>query len=348
MKLLLTGHNGFIGSVMTPMLQSAGYDVVGLDSYYYSECTFGKPTTDCPALKKDLRDIEPADLNGFDAVIHLAALSNDPLGNLNPDLTADINYRASIRLAKCAKQAGIRRFLFSSSCSLYGSAGSDALLSEDAQFSPVTPYGWSKVWVEQELATLADENFTPTYLRNATAYGVSPRLRTDVVVNNLVGYAIATGQIVIMSDGTPWRPLVHVEDICRAFLGMLQVPRSVAHNLALNIGSTQENYQVRDIAEMVRETVPGSTVTYASGASPDSRCYRVGCDKLSLVLPDFKPRWTLREGIEQLYAAYQSHGLTSTEFLGPRYQRIKTIQKLQGEGRLDNNLRWLEQPVVAV
>jgi nucleoside-diphosphate-sugar epimerase len=346
MKVLVTGHNGYIGSVMTPTLQSAGYDVVGFDTYYYEDCTFGAPTRDVPAIRKDLRDVDTSDLRGFDAVIHLAALSNDPLGNLNSELTREINFRASIRLAESAKAAGVPRFLFSSSCSLYG-LGADGFLTEEAAFNPVTAYGSSKVWVEKELEKLADDTFSPTSLRNATAYGVSARLRGDVVVNNLVGYAFTTGEVMIMSDGTPWRPLVHVEDICLAFKTVLEAPRELVHNQAFNVGSTRENYQVRDLAEMVREIVPGCTVKYAANASPDSRCYRVDCDKLKTTLPEATPRWTLRDGIKQLYSAYLANGLTSTDFLGARYQRIKTIQQLQSEGRLNADLRWVNAATIA-
>jgi nucleoside-diphosphate-sugar epimerase len=342
MKVLVTGHDGYIGSVMMPMLQKAGHTVVGLDTYYYGECKFGEPESHFPFIKKDIRQVEAADLDGFDAVIHLAALSNDPLGNLNSDLTGEINHRASVRLARLSKEAGVGRFLFSSSCSLYGLAG-DGFLTEEAPFNPVTAYGWSKVWVEQELTQLADEEFSPTYLRNATAYGVSPRLRGDVVVNNLVGHAFTTGEILIMSDGTPWRPLVHVEDICMAFIRVLEAPRDLVHDQAFNVGNRRENYQVRDLAEMVREVVPGSAVKYAPGGSPDTRCYRVDCTKLTTVFPDLEPRWTVRDGVKQLYAAYVRHGLTAGEFLGSKYQRIKQIQKLQAEGRLDANLHWIEQ-----
>lgn len=321
------------------MLQSVGHHVIGLDNYLFEDCTFGDETPDIPALRRDVRDVQVQDLEGFDAIIHLAALSNDPLGDLNPECTYDINHVASVRLATLAKEVGVPRFLFSSSCSLYGVAGED-LLREDAAFNPVTPYGASKVRVEEDVCKLADEHFSPTFLRNATAYGVSPRLRADLVVNNLVGFAYTTGEILVKSDGTPWRPLVHVEDICRAFLAVLHAPRELVHNQAFNVGRTEENYQIRDVAEMVREIVPGCRVKYAAGGGPDPRCYRVDCSKLARTLPEFKPQWTVRRGIEELYAAYKKYNLTLDEFLGTKYLRIQQIRKLQRERRLDATLRW--------
>ncbi len=339
MKVLVTGHNGYIGAVMVPLLMEVGHRVTGLDNFLFESCTFGSDIADIPALRMDVRDVQVTDLHGVDAIIHLAALSNDPLGDLNPDCTYDINHRASVRLATLAKEAGVPRFLFSSSCSLYGVAG-ETMLTEDAPFNPVTPYGVSKVRVEEDVSTLADERFTPTFLRNATAYGVSPKFRADLVVNNLVGFAYTTGEVLISSDGTPWRPLVHVEDICRAFLAVLHAPRERVHNKAFNVGRTEENYQIRDVAAMVRETVPGSRVKYAAGGGPDPRCYRVDCDRLARTLPEFQPQWNVRRGIEELYTAYKRCGLTYDQFVGTRFLRIKHIKELLGGNRLDATLRW--------
>ena len=344
MRVLVTGHDGYIGSVMMPFLSEAGHDVVGMDTYLYEDCTMGPRGKEWPALRMDVRDARASHLRGFDAVIHLAALSNDPLGNLDAANTYDINHRASVSLAEAAKEAGVPRYLFASSCSLYGVAG-DAMLKEDAAFNPITAYGESKVLVERDVAKLADDAFSPTYLRNATAYGFSPRLRADVVVNNLVGYAHATGEVLIQSDGTPWRPLVHVLDISLAFLAVLEAPRDRVHDEAFNVGRSEENYQVRRLAEMVEALVPGSRVRYAEGGGPDPRCYRVDCGKIAAALPRFRPQWTVERGMEELYARYRTHGLTLEELAGAKYLRIKQIRKLMSEGRLDGTLRWTA-PVV--
>ncbi len=330
---------------MVPMLIAKAHEVVGLDSDLFERCTFGDGIQNIPELKKDIRDVEVADLDGFDAVIHLAGLSNDPLGDLNPELTYEINHAASVRLASLAKEAGVTRFIFSSSCSNYG-AGGENFLNEESQFNPVTPYGISKVRVEQDVAKLADSNFSPTFLRNATAYGVSPRLRFDLVLNNLVAWAFTTGRVYIKSDGTPWRPIVHIEDISRAFIAVLHAPREVVHNQAFNVGRNEDNYRIRELAEIVEETVPGCSIEYAQDAGPDKRCYRVDCSKIVRTLPEFKPQWNARKGAQELYAAYQNVGLTLEDFEGARYKRIAHIQQLLSSDRLDETLRWKTEALV--
>ncbi len=338
MRTLVTGHNGYIGCVLVPLLQEAGHEVVGLDNYLYETCTFGADVVDPPALRKDVRDVTVEDLEGFEAVIHLAAISNDPVGDLDPETTYEINHRAASRLAALAKQAGAERFLFSSSCSLYGAAGDD-YLDENAAFNPVTPYGQSKILAEDDMRALADDDFSPTYLRNATAYGVSARLRGDLVVNNLSAYAFTTGQVLIKSDGSPWRPLVHIEDISRAFLAVLDAPRELVHNAAFNVGHTDENYRVREVAAIVENVFAGSEVTYADGASPDIRNYRVNCDKILSTLPAYQPRWTVRKSVEELHNAFVRHGLELEDFLSRRFMRIQHVRELQAEGALDQRLR---------
>ena len=337
MKVVVTGHNGYIGAVMVDVLAQAGHEVTGLDTFYYEDCNFGSDRRSVPAIRKDVRDVTPDDLRGFDAVVHLAALSNDPLGCLSDDCTLDINHRASVRLAEAAKAAGVPRYVFASSCSLYGAAGGDDMLDEHAAFNPITAYGLSKVLVEQDVAKLADDRFTPTFMRNATAYGASPRLRADIVVNNFVGIAYTTGEVLIQSDGTPWRPLVHIEDISRAVLAVLEAPRALVHNQSFNVGSSAENYQIRDVADIVRGVVPGCTIKYAQDGGPDSRCYRVNCDKISRVL-GFQTTWTVERGANELYESFKRLNLTSEMF--SHYVRLKRIQELQAEQRLDGSLRW--------
>lgn len=339
MRVAVTGHNGYIGSVMVPFLQKAGHEVTGLDTYLYEECTFGRDVPDVPAIRMDLRDVDSSVLQGFDAVIHLAALCNDPLGNMNPGSTYDINHHASVKLAAAAKAAGVPRYLFASSCSLYGLAG-DEMLTEEAGFNPITPYGESKILAERDVRPLADESFSPVYLRNATAYGVSPRLRCDIVVNNLVGFAYTQGDVLIQSDGTPWRPLVHIEDISRAFLAALEAPRDAIHNQAFNVGRNEDNVRVSEIAEMVKVVVPNCSIRYAEGGGPDPRSYRVDCSKIMRMLPAFKPQWSVVKGVEELYSAYRAVRLTAEQFQGNKYLRLKQIKKLQDEGRLDEDLRW--------
>ncbi|PYN15144.1 MAG: NAD-dependent dehydratase [Acidobacteria bacterium] len=339
MRILVTGHKGYIGTVMVPMLLGAGHEVIGLDSELFRECIFSPGIHEVPALRVDVRDVERRHLDGFDAVIHLAALSNDPLGDLDPEITYQINHAASVRLARLAKEAGVSRFLYSSSCSSYGKAGDD-LVDETADLHPITPYAISKVRVEEDVTKLADGAFSPTFLRNATAYGVSPRLRFDLVLNNLVAWAFARGRVHIKSDGTPWRPIVHIEDISRAFLAVLAAPREAIHNQALNVGQTEENYRIRDLAEIVQDVVPGSRIEYAIDGGPDPRCYRVDFRKIHRVLPDFKPQWSARRGAEELHAAYRRTGLVLEDCEGPRFKRIDHLKDLLAAGRLDATLRW--------
>jgi nucleoside-diphosphate-sugar epimerase len=338
MRVLVTGHKGYIGTVLAPMLLEKGHQVVGLDTDLFEQCTFSGVIPAIEGIQKDVRDVEQHDLKGLDAIIHLAGLSNDPLGDYRPELTEEINEKASIRLANVAKQAGIQRFLFASSCSTYGAGGAD-FLTEEAPFNPVTPYGLSKVRVEAALKKLADADFSPTYLRAYTAYGVSPRLRFDLVINNLTAWAFTTKQVYLKSDGTPWRPVVHVEDVSRAYIAALEAPRELVHNNNFNVGISTENYQMRELAEIVKSVVPGCEIAYAPDAAPDKRCYRVDCNKIARTLHGFKPQWTARQGVEQLYQEYKRVGLTLEEFEGPKFKRIAHIKELIHQEKLDHNLR---------
>jgi nucleoside-diphosphate-sugar epimerase len=338
MKVLVAGDRGYIGAVLVPLFRAAGHDVDGLDIGLYDGCDLGPfPAAQPGEATADIRDVEPARLTGYDAVVCLAALSNDPLGHLSPDATFSINLHGTIALAKAAKQAGVPRFLFASSCSLYGAAGS-AGVAEDAQMTPVTPYGETKALAERELSLLAGDAFSPTYLRNATAYGASPRLRLDIVVNNLTAVARTTGEVRMESDGSPWRPLVHIEDISRSFLAMLEAPRELVHDQAFNVGRPEDNVQIRDIAELVRDAVPGSNVSFADGAGPDRRSYRVDFAKLNETFPELKLTWTVQSGVAELARAYSEFELSYADFCSSRFVRLRRIRELLDAGLLDDQL----------
>jgi nucleoside-diphosphate-sugar epimerase len=340
MKVLVTGHHGYIGSITAPLLRDGGHDVTGLDTLFYEGCDLLDGDAEIPALKLDLRDVEAKDLAGFDAVVHLAALSNDPLGDLSEDLTREINFAATLGLAQRAKQAGVRRFVFSSSCSMYGASSQDELVDEEAPLRPLTAYAESKVRAEEALLELSDEDFCPVFMRNATAYGVSPRLRVDIVLNNLVGWAHTTGEVRILSDGTPWRPLVHIEDISRATLAIVEAPADAVRGQAFNIGGSAENYQVSDLAEIVRDAVGECSIEYAGSGDPDPRSYRVDFGKFARAFPDLELSWTANRGAEELVAAYRDAGLTLAEFEGDRYIRLKRLKLLLEDGSLSPELRW--------
>ena len=341
MRVLVAGDRGYIGAVLVPMLLDAGHAVVGLDAGWYDGCDFGPQPHGYESRTGDIRDQRVSDLEGFEAVVNLAAVSNDPVGHLNPGATYSVNAHGAAHLARVAKEAGVSRYVFSSSCSLYGAAG-DAPVTEESDFNPVTPYGESKVMAEQLISPLADDDFSPSYLRNATAYGSSRRLRADIVVNNLTGTAFTRHEVRLQSDGTPWRPLVHAEDISRAFLAVLEADRDVVHDQAFNIGRDEDVVQIRDIAQTVARRL-GVPVTFAEGASADSRDYRVDFGKVTRLLPSFQPRWTVPDGIEELAADMERYGLRTEDFEGPRFVRLERINQLRSEGRLDDGLRL--QPV---
>lgn len=340
MRLLLTGNNGYIGTVMASMLRSAGHEVVGLDTDFFADCVLGPAAVQIHQIRKDIRDVDVQDLRKFEAVIHLAALSNDPLGDLQPELTYDINLHATLHLARLAREAGVKRFLYSSSCSIYGASSTDDLLNEEAPLLPVTPYAESKVRAEEELRKLADSDFSPVFLRNATAYGFSPRLRADIVLNNLTAWAFTTKKILIMSDGTSWRPIVHINDISQAFALCLTAPQELIHNQAINVGAITENYQVRELAELIKEILPEATIEYGGSKTPDPRNYRVDFTKLTRLLPEFEPQWTARRGVQQLYKAFQDFGLTLESFQGRKYVRLNQLKHLLATNCLDGQLRW--------
>lgn len=343
MRVLVTGHCGYIGSVLVPLLLARGHHVSGLDTGLFEDCRFSDTTESIPTLRKDVRDVTEADIRGNDAVIHLAGLSNDPLGNLDPELTESINHRAAVRVAKCAKAAGVARFLFASTCSVYGNAA-EAMVDEEVIPRPLTPYARAKALVERDVAVMASPDFSPTFLRLSTVYGLSPRIRLDLVVNDLAGCAYTSGVIRLRSDGTAWRSLVHVEDVCHTFAAVLAAPRETVHAQVLNVAPSDESYRVRAIAQTVHETMPSAHVEFADGAGTDARSYRVSGTKLLRCLPDLKPQWTLRCGVQQVLQGYALAALDTGVFLGERYRRLDKVRSLRQQGRIDASLRPVAAP----
>lgn len=336
----MTGSDGYVGSVMAKILIDRGYDVVGCDTGFFGGSDFVKMEYNIPTVRADIRDIADSDVEGTDALIHLAALSNDPMGELDPTLTDEVNHIASVRLARLCKKIGCERFLFASSCSMYGVSAPGQTLTEEAPLNPVSAYARSKVDAERSISRLADRHFSPVFLRNATVYGPSPRMRFDLVLNNLVGCGFATGKVQIMSDGTPWRPLVHVEDMSQAFLAALEAPRDVIHNQAFNVGADSQNFEVREIAGFVEKAIPDCRIEYANNGGPDPRSYRVDFSKIATMLHAFEPRWTVEQGVRQLLQIFKTRGLTRQEFESAEYTRLKKLKHLLMTGRLLEDLRW--------
>lgn len=336
---MLTGSAGYVGAVTRRVLERSGHDVVGLDTSLYADCDLGVPPPP-PELPLDVRDVREEHLDGFDAVVHLAALSNDPIGELDERLTYDINHEATVRLAEHARARRVERFVFASSCSMYGASGSELPIDETAPLAPLTSYAESKVRSERSLAELTTDAFSPVSLRFATAYGASPRLRLDIVLNNLVGWALTTGAVRLQSDGMAWRPLIHVQDMAAAIAAALAAPRAVIHGEAFNTGASDANYLVRDLARLVAETIPGVEVEFAEGAGADPRSYRVDFSKIDESLDEFRPAWDARRGAEELVNAYREAGMDEAMFAGDRFVRLSRLRTLMTDGRLDAQLRW--------
>ena len=347
MRILVTGHHGYIGSILVPTLQEAGHEVAGLDCFYYRECNFGDGAMIETSAGRDARDAAALDLEGFDGVVHLAALSNDPLGDLNAAWTYEINFEASVSIARKAKESGVGRFVFASSCAMYGAVENDELLDERAAVTPLTPYAESKVAAEQAVLNMSGEGFAPVSMRCSTAYGVSPRLRLDIVLNNLVAWAHTTGSIRLQSDGTSWRPIVHIRDISRAVLALLEAPAEMVAGEAFNIGTAEQNYRIGELAQIVHERLPACEVTFAAGASPDPRSYRVDFSKFASSFPECRFEWTAERGVDELAGAYQTFGLTLEDLHGDRYIRLNRLKRLLAERKLDEQLRWADRTGVA-